>query len=546
MRRTVSHGSSTPSWTRNYDAVTATLFVAAGLAVIGSAASYRQLIGWLYLFQLDEYLPARLWPTALRRLRAHLRSESALLAGALAFAVLSLTLSSGLRLVPLLAASTLPIFLWRPFAIRDSLKWTSRARRLGVVAGAVVLVILFLGFLAGPLGAVLMGLVDLLSLVGLTLAATILSPYEGRQRRRFMKRAEGRLSIASPTVVGITGSYGKTTTKVLLGQLLDEVDNPCFATPESFNTTLGVCRAINEGLRPQHTTAVLEMGAYRPGEIEEICSFTHPRVGIVTAIGLMHLERFGSRQRIAVAKSELLSSLPAEGLAVLPSTIAERATLVRHLKARLVLVGTPTDRWWIEEEKVTPAGTSFRLRGSQGEVLDALVPLYGRHLLSDLLCALAVALELGRPLPQLARKLAGLSGAPHRLQVSRNAGITIIDDAYNSNPEGAEEALRLLGSLPGERRVLVTPGYIELGPEQEQSMRDLGRMAAEVCTHVILVGPRHSAAVRSGLEDAGYPLDQVTVVADLAAAQERLPRVAGFGSVVLFENDLPDQYLERA
>jgi len=526
--------------------MSAAFWEAAGLAVVGGAFSYRQLTGWLYLFQLDEYLPARLWPTASRRAAAHWRWQIGLLLGASALAVLALEVTSALRPIPLLVACALPWVFWRPFATRDNLKWTTRARRLGLLAGATVLVILFLGFLEGPLGAVLVGLVDMLALLGLNLASALLSPYETRQRRRFMRRAESLLSVSHPVVIGITGSYGKTTTKVLLEQLLEEADNPCFATPESFNTTLGVCRAINEGLGPQHTSAVLEMGAYRPGEIEEICSFTHPKVGIVTAIGLMHLERFGSRERIAEAKSELLSALPLDGLAVLPSSIAERALLVRRLQARLVLVGTPSDRWWIEGEAVTANGTSFLLRGSQGEEIALRVPLYGRHLLSDLLCALAVALELGRPLPQLAAKVAGITGAPHRLQVTQNAGITIIDDAYNSNPEGAAEALRLLGSLPGDRRVLVTPGYIELGSEQEQSMRELGRMAAGVCTHVILVGPRHSAAVKLGLQDAGFPADQVTVVTDLAGAQGRLPQVAGAGSVVLFENDLPDQYLERA
>ncbi|MGC8473581.1 MAG: glutamate ligase domain-containing protein [Candidatus Dormibacteria bacterium] len=138
-----------------------------------------------------------------------------------------------------------------------------------------------------------------------------------------------------------------------------------------------------------------------------------------------------------------------------------------------------------------------------------------------------------------------MKGAPHRLEVTRQGGVTIIDDAYNSNPEGAREALQLLGQLPGRRRVLVTPGYIELGEEEEESMTELGRHAAAVCTHVILVGPRHTEPVYRGLVAAGFPPAQVSVVADLEEAQAVLPRVAGEGSVVLFENDLPDQYRER-
>jgi UDP-N-acetylmuramoyl-tripeptide--D-alanyl-D-alanine ligase len=250
--------------------------------------------------------------------------------------------------------------------------------------------------------------------------------------------------------------------------------------------------------------------------------------------------------QIARAKSELLAALPADGFAVVPSDIAERETLLRNLRARLLSVGAQGDRWWVEQEELGPTGTALRLRGSAGEDVALQVPVYGHHLVLDLLCAIAVAAELGRPLGDIVARAATIEGAPHRLEVTRHAGITIIDDAYNANPTGAAEALRLLAALPGQRRVLVTPGYIELGSEQEQSMRELGRMAAGVCTHVILVGPRHSVPVALGLREAGYPDGQVSVVADLNGAQRILPEVAGSGSVVLFENDLPDQYLERS
>ncbi len=514
------------------------------LALVGVAASSRQLLGWLYLFQLDEYLPSRLWPTAGRRLKEKLPGQLGLAVGGIALAVAGALLDRRALIAALLLAVVLPLCLYRSFATRSRLTWTRRARRLALTAAGVTLVLLFFAFWAGPEGAIAMGLVDLVLVGALSCSAALLSPYEAGQRRRYIGLAKARLEASQPLVIGITGSYGKTTTKVLLQQLLDSPDSPCFATPESFNTTLGVCRAINEGLAPEQRVAVVEMGAYRPGEIAEICSFTRPRVAILTAVGLMHLERFGSRRRIAEAKSELLSAVPPDGFAVMPSTIAEKDVLLSHLRARLVEVGTERDRFWLEDEEVTAEGTSFRLRGSLGEDARLTTPLYGHHLLSDLLCALAVAIELGRPLADLQEPVGRLRGAAHRLEVTRSAGVTIIDDAYNSNPAGAAEALRLLGALPGGRRVLVTPGYIELGPEQEQNMIELGEMAAGVCTHVILVGPRRSQPILQGLQRRGYQRQQVSVVADLAEAQRILPAVAGAGSVVLFENDLPDQYLE--
>ena len=516
----------------------------AALALVGVVAALRQLVGWLYLFQLDEYLPSRLWPTARRRLKQKLPWQLGLLLGGIVLALAGFLLARWVLIPSLLLAAVLPLGLYRPFATRSRLNWTKRARRLALTTAVLTWILLFFAFWAGPEGALAMGLVDLVLVGTLSLSTALLSPYEAGQRRRYIGMARARLRASGPLVIGITGSYGKTTTKVMLQQLLDSEASPCFATPESFNTTLGVCRAINDGLSPEHRLAIIEMGAYRPGEIAEICSFTEPRVAILTSIGLMHLERFGSRRRIAEAKSELLAAVPSDGFAVIPSTIAEREVLLSHLRARLVEVGTDQDRFWIDDEEVTAEGTSFRLRGSSGEDVRLMTPVYGHHLLSDLLCGLAVAIELGRPLADLQEKVGRLRGASHRLEVTRAAGITIIDDAYNSNPAGAAEALRLLGALPGGRRVLVTPGYVELGPEQEQNMIELGEMAAGVCTHVILVGPRRSAPIRRGLDQRGYPGQQVSVVADLAEAQRILPSVAGAGSVVLFENDLPDQYLE--
>ena len=520
------------------------IWQAALVTAVAAAALWRRSLGWLYLCQLDEYQPSRLWRTAWRRVRVIWPWELVLMLGALALALVAAWPQDRLRWIPLLGAALLPLLTDRPFAKRGALRWTARARRLGRAAGTIALAALLLAFWRVWLGAVLIAVIDLGLVAALSAAVALNSPGERRRRHRFMAAAGRRIAEVSPIVVGVTGSYGKTTTKLFLCQLLDSPATPCFATPESFNTTLGVCRAINEGLRPDHHFAIVEMGAYRTGEIAEICSFTHPRLGIVTAVGVMHLERFGSRQKIAQAKSELLAALPDAGVAVLPSAIGERELLTAPLRARPVWVGRPGDRWWAEGIQVSPEGSQLRLRGSGGEDLGLSVPVHGEPILDDLVCAWAAAFELGVPAATLAERSAALEGPPHRLQVSRVNGITIIDDAYNSNPEGAAAALRLLADLPGQRRVLVTPGFIELGPLQEKSMGELGRQAAAVCTHVILVGRVQSGAVATGLREAGFPDAQVTVAADLGAAQLRLPEVAGPGSVVLFENDLPDSFLE--
>ncbi|MGH7643033.1 MAG: Mur ligase family protein [Candidatus Dormibacteria bacterium] len=516
------------------------------LTLLAALMTRQRFEGWLYLLQLDEYQPNRLVRTALRRLRGNWRWQLGLGLGGIVLAIAAAWPGDTSRVFYLLLATLLPWGTNRPFGRRGELRWTARARRQAVVAGTVTALVLLLSLWSGWPGAVVMGGIDVVLVAAFSAAVGLLIPDEARRRHNYMGQAELRLAAVRPVVIGVTGSYGKTSTKLFLHQLLDSPETPCFATPESFNTTLGVCRAINDDLRSEDRFAVIEMGAYRPGEIAEICGFTHPQMGIVTAVGVMHLERFGSRQRIAEAKSELLAALPETGLAVMPGDIDQRELLTTPLRARSVWVGRPGDRWWAEEVTVSLEGSRLRLRGSEGEDLQLTVPLYGEPILSDLLCAWAVAVELEVSLPTLVERAAELAGAPHRLQVSRVNGITIIDDAYNSNPDGAAAALRLLGGLPGERRVLVTPGFIELGPLQEQSMRELGRQAAAVCSHVILVGRIQSTAIAAGLHEAGYPDLQLTVAGDLAEAQRRLPDVAGPGSVVLFENDLPDSFLETA
>ncbi|HVA21073.1 MAG TPA: UDP-N-acetylmuramoyl-tripeptide--D-alanyl-D-alanine ligase [Candidatus Micrarchaeia archaeon] len=520
------------------------LWSAAVLALAAGVAGAPRLRGWLYLLQLEEYLPGRLRATLWRRWLAAPRAPVLLAAGGGALAVAAARLpwpATSAAIAAMVAAGSVA---WRSPERRGRLRWTARARRLAALAGALAVAwVLVAGWVGWP-AVVLLGVPDGLATLALVGASAVLAPDEARRRRGYLRAASLRLQQVGPVVIGITGSYGKTSTKGHLCTLLDPGDGSVFATPASYNTTLGVCRAINDGLGPEHRVAIVEMGAYRPGEIAEICRLVRPRHGIVTSIGVMHLERFGSRRRIARAKAELFSALPPGGTAVAPSLVAERATLTQGLRARPVWVGAPGDDLWADPVEVTPQGTRFVVRDRDGLTLPLEAALFGRHTVGNLLCAIAVARACGVTWPAIEARCRHLRPAPHRLQVSTANGMTIIDDAYNANPDGAADALELLAQLPGVRRVLVTPGFIELGDEQEARMTELGRAAAAVCTDIVLVGPHHTRALSRGLDAAGFPRQRCTVVPDLDGAQRALPAIAGSGSVVLFENDLPDQYGE--
>ncbi|MEZ5078970.1 MAG: UDP-N-acetylmuramoyl-tripeptide--D-alanyl-D-alanine ligase [Solirubrobacterales bacterium] len=442
------------------------------------------------------------------------------------------------------------------------LVFTPRARRLYaaalVLAALPLLAALVVGAAAGDayLGGLLLALVGGLLTIGapelLGLALALLRPVQRADNARFERRARRRLAEVDPLVIGITGSYGKTTAKGCVARVAD-LGGPTLPTPASFNSYLGVIRTINENLRPNHRNFVVEMGAYRRGDIAELCELVHPKIGVLTAIGPAHLERFGSLEEIAKAKSELGESLPEDGAFVTRADDERCRDAAERVSCPVRLFAPephPDAFAWAEETELDRGRTRFQLclraAGGEGDVSRHPVSarLLGTHNVGNLLAAAAVGAELGLAPEQIARALGQVSPPEHRLApiVNRAAGIVVIDDAYNANPAGARAALEVLGAHPGDRRVLVTPGMVELGERQEEENRRFGEAAAEVCDVVILVGAEQTEPIRAGLEAAGFPGEATHVVADSGAAAQLLGQSSQAGDVILFENDLPDLY----
>jgi UDP-N-acetylmuramoyl-tripeptide--D-alanyl-D-alanine ligase len=348
-------------------------------------------------------------------------------------------------------------------------------------------------------------------------------------------------------VVGITGSYGKTSTKYLLDQLLSG-HRRVRKTPQSYNTLMGVCRAINDSLDADCEVFIAEMGAYRPGDIQELCEFVQPAIGILTAIGPQHLERFKTIDSIQRTKYELIEALPPSGVAIFNTddprcrALADRTTRVPVMRYGLDTSGQPLDVW-AENMAMTSAGVAFTMADKQGQRVDVQTVLLGRHNIVNILGASCAALALGMALADLAKAIRNLPPVPHRLQlIDSGGGVTVIDDSYNSNPVGALAALEVLGSFQRGQRILVTPGMVELGPLEAQLNEELGAQAAEVCDYVVLVGVERTKPVLAGLQRKNFPPDHIRVVRDLKAATLVIPTIVGVGDTVLFENDLPDQY----
>jgi len=319
------------------------------------------------------------------------------------------------------------------------------------------------------------------------------------------------------------------------------------------NTTMGITRIVREELRDDHEVFVVEMSAYGPGEIREVCDIVHPSLGILTAVGVQHLERFGTPERIAEAKYELLAGLPAGAPAVVNADdpvclrLAERA---RAEGKRVLLYGMGEHGSGLAvrgtEYAVSARGSRFRVVTADGQAEMFDTKLLGRWNLSNILGGIAAALEWGVPLAAMPPAVAALAPAPRRLEIREEGGVIRILDVANANPRGAEMALEVLGQFTGGSRILITPGMVELGPIEEEENRRFGERAASVCDYVVLVGPEQTRPIRQGLAESGFPAERVLIARGTDAVADLLAGIVRPGDILLYENRLPDTYLEGA
>jgi UDP-N-acetylmuramoyl-tripeptide--D-alanyl-D-alanine ligase len=435
---------------------------------------------------------------------------------------------------------------------------TSRARRL--LAGWLLCVLVAGGLVAwgmlstvgGPSApiATVAAAALVLSLAAWPLMAfanLLLFPVEASYRQFYLRDARQRLHRYRPVVVGVAGSYGKTSTKTILAQIL-AARFPTLATPRSFNTPMGLCRVIREQLLPEHRFFIAELGAYQRGEIRQLCELVGPTIGVLTAVGPEHLERFGSLEEVIRAEFEIVEALPRDGVAIFNGDDETCLALATRATCRRIVVGGPPgpDReLWATDVSTSADGIRFTVCHRDGRRLAVSTCLLGRHNVYNILAASAAALVGGLPFEDLPGAIGALAPVEHRLQLIPNDnGVIVIDDTYNSNPRGAAAALETLDHFQGGHRYLVTPGMVELAELQDAAHRDFGRQAAAVCSAVILIGPRRTRAIAAGLSEAGYADDHVIVAKTLDEATERLRQMLRPGDAVLFENDLPDNYVE--
>ncbi len=444
--------------------------------------------------------------------------------------------------------------------------YTKRALRIVIISIAIHLLLMYLLFLylfndlsfitteanldyKSMFILLILFLMDQLAVVYIIIANLLLLPLEKFFHYRFKSMARNKLKKLNTLVIGITGSYGKTSTKTLLHTILSGSKN-ALMTPQSYNTPMGICKVINNQLTAEHEVFIVEMGACRRGEIKELCDFTYPQIGILTAIGNQHLEKYKKPENIDKTKYELITSLPEDGLAIFNYDNDRVAKLSDNTtRQRVLRYGIDSDiaklDIWAENISFDPKGLKFDIILPDGTRRKAECPVLGKHNIYNILAACLVAFELGLSFDNIVERIRLIEPVPHRLQlIPSDSGTIVIDDAFNSNPAGTRYALEVLDKFEGSKKILVTPGMVELGELEYEENYRFGIEAAKVCDIVILVGPKQTKAIFDGLVSQKYKTENIIRVRNLKEVTATLGKIVSKGDVILFENDLPDTYDE--
>ncbi len=373
------------------------------------------------------------------------------------------------------------------------------------------------------------------------IAVKINIPVEKCVYLSFKNKAIKKLkNMTNLKVIGITGSYGKTSSKNILNEILNVKYNS-ITTPRNLNTPYGLIMTINNNLDKFDDIFIAEMGAYKVGEIKELCDLVHPKYGILTRIGKAHLELFGSVENIQKAKFELIESLPSDGVAVLNADDPMQVSYKLKNKVKTIWIAIDNDAdFRATNIKVSNTGTTFDLiiKGNK-EKYKFETKLLGYANIYNILASIALGYEFGVNVKQLQSAVKSVNQIEHRLELKRNGDLTYIDDAYNSNPVGSKMALDVLKMMPG-KKIIVTPGMIELGSIEDLENTKFGEHIADVCDEVILVGKEQTKAIYKGLKNKKYSEDKIHILEDVIDAFSLINKLKGKETYVLLENDLPD------
>ena len=372
-----------------------------------------------------------------------------------------------------------------------------------------------------------------------------LHPIEASISRGYIKKTTKKLEQFPELIrIGITGSFGKTSTKNFLSTILSEKYSVC-VTPFNFNTPLGITRTVLQYLDYGNQVFIAEMGARQVGDIKELCELVKPQFGIVTAVGAQHLATFQTLENIKKTKSELPNYLGKDGICVFDMDNENTLDIANNSSCKKVCISLNNQKADIYASDIitTTQGTRFKLHLGK-ESFECSTKLLGLHNISNLLLCVGLAKQLDLTNEQILQGISKVMPVEHRLQlINAKNNVTILDDTYNSSIDGSKRALEVLSMFEDRRKIVVTPGLVELGTIERLENYNFGLRISKVADLVVILNKAHYASIKQGLIEGGFDEKKIYQAENLLASQNILKDILKSKDVILWENDLPDNYV---
>ena len=421
---------------------------------------------------------------------------------------------------------------------------TNRVKRQILVYSILAFILTYLGVNLFKDNLSVMGIISVyLSYLLIYVVALITNPIEEAVKKKYENEARKILSSYNDLIkIGITGSFGKTTTKNVIRDIIDE-KYYTLITPASYNTPMGITRTIREHFKPIYEAFVCEMGADHVGEITYLMNFVKPKYGIVTSIGPQHLNTFGSLDNIIKEKMQEIELLSKDGVGIINIDNEYIRDYKINNTCKVVTIGIENKNadYLAYDIKYSNKGTTFKVK-LDGKEVNFETILLGSHNVMNILCGIALARELGLTNKEIVNGVLNIKQVEHRLEIKKINGYTFIDNAFNSNPVGCKRSLDVLSLMSG-KRVIVTPGLVDLGKEENDDNYAFGSYMKDRADYVILVGEKNTEYIYKGLKESGYNMDNVFVVYSEKEAFNKVYTNFTINDTILLENDLPDAFL---
>ncbi|MEX0877534.1 MAG: UDP-N-acetylmuramoyl-tripeptide--D-alanyl-D-alanine ligase [Candidatus Spechtbacterales bacterium] len=517
----------------------------------------KNILFWTYLWQIKEY--------RLDRMKVHfeLASSKKLILNKRTIWLVALLV---LLLIPHDLTNTLTVvgllLFYGFFATRGIQQWQNKTLKTPKRTLHATIIVFFSLFLYATVSTsfflfaeeflllwVIAG--DILAPLFIFLSVSLFQPAFSYMKNRFIKKAvEKRKKLKDLLVIGITGSYGKSSMKDILFGILSEEFN-VLKTPENINVDIGIARVILKNLNQNHDIFIAEMGAYRKGEIAKSAEMVKPQIGVLTGLNQQHLSLFGSMDNIKEAKYELIESLGGKGLAVfngdneIVRELSRKHKGPKRIYAVDPLVDQIDQKIMVEHIKNTSAGLEIKIHEKDGAEEVLKTPLLGRHNAINILGAVTVARELGMGYKSIKAALVKLQPPSHTLKIKKGIkDSVIIDDTYSANLNGVLAALDVLATIKGRQKLFILQPLIELGAEAEKVHQKIAARAAEVCNWCIITSRDNFSVFYKEALDNGMSKDAIFCIPNSREALRKAQELTDKDDVILLENRIHPSIIE--